>query len=278
MITYPKSFVSFALTLLATGCQLDDPTLPVAAGSASTTNCTVPCLVQFTDASTGTGIYAWTYQWDFGDGTSSSEKNPSHTYTQPGTHQVTLSLSGKYGNVADSSLTVTVKGKSPVAGFTVAGGNCTAPCEVTFTNKSENATSYLWTFGDGTSSTQSNPVKTYTTAGKYKVELTASNAQGTHVKSDTVKILGMTELVANFAVEQDNTRADSTKVKFINMSANATGYQWDFGDLITSTLKDPIHLYKRPSGKDTSYTVKLKAIGIGESFQEKTMNLLIKKP
>ncbi|MPR36048.1 PKD domain-containing protein [Salmonirosea aquatica] len=277
MSTYLKPFLYFVLVWMAAGCQLEDPTLPVAAGSASATDCTAPCTVQFTDASTGRGLYAWNYRWDFGDGTSSTEKNPSHTYTQTGTHQVTLSLSGKYGNATDSSLTVTVKGKGPVAGFTFTGGNCTAPCEVVFTNQSENATTYLWTFGDGTSSTQQNPVKTYTSAGKYKVELTASNAQGTHLKSDSVTILGP-ELVANFGVELDNSRTDSTKVKFINMSTNATGYQWDFGDKITSTLKDPIHWYKRLSGKDTSYAVKLKAIGIGESFKEKTMSLVIQKP
>lgn len=278
MFSSLKTYTGYLLLLFALGCQLEDPARPVAVGSASSADCSAPCVVQFTDASTGTGLYNWTYRWDFGDGTFSNEKNPSHTYTQSGIKRVKLTLNGKYGSAADSSLTVTVKGKGPVANFTISGGNCTVPCEVNFINKSENATTYAWTFGDGTSSTLPNPAKIYTSAGKYRVELSASNAQGTHVKSDSVKILGIPTLVADFGVEQDNTRSDSTKVNFINTSKNALGYQWDFGDKSTSTLKDPIHLYKRLSGKDTSYTVKLKAIGVGETFKEKTVILLIKKP
>lgn len=279
MLTSLKQYPGYLLLLCTVGCQLEDPARPVAAGLASSTDCIAPCVVQFTDASTGTGLYNWTYRWDFGDGTSSNEKNPSHTYTQMGLKRVKFTLSGKYGSAADSSLTVSVKGKGPVANFTISGGNCTAPCTVSFINKSENATSYLWSFGDGITSTEPNPTKTYTSAGKFGVKLTATSANGTNTKTDSITILAdATGLKSDFAVEQDNTRSDSTKVKFINMSANATSYQWDFGDKFNSTLKDPIHWYKRLTGKDTSYIVKLKAIGIGETSKEKTMSLLIKKP
>lgn len=278
MFTSLKHFSGYLLLLLVVGCQLEDPARPIAVGSASSTDCFAPCMVQFTDASTGTGLYTWTYRWDFGDGTFSNEKNPSHAYTQAGMNRVKLSLSGKYGTATDSSLVVTVKEKSPVANFTITGGNCMAPCAVSFTNTSENATTYAWNFGDGTSSTQPNPTKTYTNAGKYVVKLTATGSSGPHQKTDSVTILGAAGLVADFAVEQDNTRSDSTKVKFINRSANSTNYQWDFGDKITSTLKDPIHWYKRLTSKDTSYTVRLKAGSIGEVFKEKAVSLLIQKP
>lgn len=70
---------------------------------------------------------------------------------------------------------------APVAGFTSTGGNCDAPCPVTFTNTSTNATTYSWNFGDGGTSSEENPVHTYASGGTWAVVLTATNSEG---KSD----------------------------------------------------------------------------------------------
>lgn len=78
----------------------------------------------------------------------------------------------------------------PNASFTYTGGEVKAPAEVKFSNKSTDATSYLWNFGDGTTSTDQNPIKTYTEKGKYTVSLKAINDEGDHSYSTNIRIYG----------------------------------------------------------------------------------------
>lgn len=68
----------------------------------------------------------------------------------------------------------------PTANFSLVSKNSVPPCEVTFTNTSINATSYLWEFGDGLQSTSKNPIHTYTKGGEYKVILNATNSVGSN--------------------------------------------------------------------------------------------------
>ena len=74
----------------------------------------------------------------------------------------------------------------PTAGFTVTGGDCIAPCEVTFTNTSINATSYQWNFGDGTTSTEQSPKHTYQKGGYYTVVLKATGPGGNGQHTNTL--------------------------------------------------------------------------------------------
>lgn len=69
---------------------------------------------------------------------------------------------------------------APVANFSLVSKNTVPPCEVTFTNTSTNATSYVWEFGDGSQSSSKNPKHTYTKGGEYKVILTATNNVGSN--------------------------------------------------------------------------------------------------
>src|SRR5665647_2943755 len=114
---------------------------PVAALSASPTSGNVPLKVQFTDKSTGSST---SWKWSFGDGTSSTVKNPAHTYSK----------AGKYTS------------------------------KVQFTDKSTGSpSSWKWSFGDGMYSTAKNPVHTYSKAGKYTVGLTVKNAKCSNTKT-----------------------------------------------------------------------------------------------
>ncbi len=270
----------YLLLILVISCQLEEPAVPIAKAIPSTVSCnTIPCVVNFTDASENTGIYIWNYQWDFGDGTNSIEKNPSHTYTKAGQYKVVYTLSGKYGTAIDSTVAISVMDDAPLAGFSMTGGNCTAPCEVTFVNSSKNASSYSWNFGDKSSdstSTNPNPKHTFTKSGKFVVKLTAFKGATTSVKRDTVTIKSAIVLIADFKFVQDTTKADSTAVTFTNLSSNATSYDWDFGDGKISKLKDPVHSYKKEVGKDSTYTVKLQASANGIATQ-KVVPLTIKK-
>jgi PKD repeat protein len=138
-------------------------------------------LVNFTDASTGTGIDGW--DWDFGDGVgTSTAQNPSYSYPNPGTYTVTLTVSSSSQACDDSEVKtgyITVQG-GPVADFSGAPLSGNAPLTVDFTDLSSgNPDTWSWDFGDGigTSALQ-NPSYTYNDEGVYTVSLTASNACG----------------------------------------------------------------------------------------------------
>jgi PKD repeat protein len=158
---------------------------PIAAFSATPLSGSVPLTVKFTDQSTGTSPL--TYAWDFdNDGKiDSSLKNPTYTYTKPGTYKANLTVTNSVGS-ASKQVTVTVQPltvKKPVAKFTQTTYTGKVPLIVKFTDKSQNnPTSYLWRFGDGSSSTDMNPSHTYTSMGIYMVRFTATNSAG----SDTV--------------------------------------------------------------------------------------------
>jgi PKD repeat protein len=146
----------------------------------STTNL-APMAVTFTNQSIGMSSYLW----DFGDGTTSTSTNPAHSYTTAGNYTVTLS--GVY-NGATISLARTnyiVANPAPVAGFYGINAVGQAPLNVAFVNTSANATNFVWSFGDGKSSTNANPANTYTNVGAYTVTLQAINLGVTNTLTRT---------------------------------------------------------------------------------------------
>lgn len=157
-----------------------------------------PLKVLFTNTTT----IATSYDWDFGDGQSSTEKNPTHTYAAPGIYTVTLT-SDNDGQIHSITQTVTL----PTAQFSFSGVGVQVPCNVAFTNTSINATSYLWDFGDGTTSTSENPTHTYTTGGNFNVKLTTKTTAGfntvtqqiTTLASPSNCIIGSTRTLTSFS-------------------------------------------------------------------------------
>nr|WP_230669902.1 PKD domain-containing protein [Methanosarcina barkeri] len=164
---------------------------PTAALSASPKSGNAPLNVTFTDKSTGSPTK---WKWDFGDGETSTTKNPTHEYSATGKYTVTLTA----GNAAGSNTTtkskyiiVTETSQAPVADFWGSTLSGNAPLNVTFTETSKGSpTSWKWDFGDGTSSTEKSPTHTYSAAGTYTVKLTSTNAAGnsTKTKSNYIKV------------------------------------------------------------------------------------------
>jgi PKD repeat protein len=128
--------------------------------------------------------------------------------------------------------------------------------------------SYLWDFGDGNSSTASDPNHTYTASGLYDVTLTVNGPGGsdTAVCNNCITVTDPpppppSAPIADFSVSQTSGEAPVT-IDFTNLTTgDVTGYQWDFGDGNGSTATDPSYTYT-VSG---SYTVTLTAIGPGGS-------------
>ena len=161
--------------------------------SAAPVSGQMPLTVQFTDRSGG-NPNSW--DWDFGDGGSSSLQNPSHTYTFPGIFGVRLTVRSTVGSDTEyrkQVITVTERVQAPDALFTASSLSGTAPHPVQFTDQSTgNPTSWAWSFGDGSTSSAGSPAHTYTTPGTYLVRLTVANSGGTDSSQQTVTVTAPT--------------------------------------------------------------------------------------
>ncbi len=152
-------------------------TPPVAIFTADITRGKEPLTVNFTDQSTNSPTYR---EWDFGDMGRSYNRNPVHTYINPGNYTVKLTVvnpDGRDEEIKENYITVNPK-TPPVASFDASPASGTEPLTVSFTDLSTNSpTKWTWDFGDGSTSTAQNPTHTYI-AGTYTVQLTTSNADG----------------------------------------------------------------------------------------------------
>jgi PGF-pre-PGF domain-containing protein len=156
-------------------------TTPVANFSSNVTSGAAPLTVNFTDISDNNPT-SWV--WNFGDGNISTDQNPTHTYPNAGTYNVSLVATNLAGNntlTQNDYITVAI---TPMANFSADVTSGTAPLSVTFTDTSTNIpTSRLWDFGDGSNSTSQNPIHSYTAAGSYNVTLNATNVAGSNVST-----------------------------------------------------------------------------------------------
>ncbi|MBK9458403.1 MAG: PKD domain-containing protein [Sphingobacteriales bacterium] len=188
------------------------------------------------------------YQWTFGDGTSSDDFDPNHTYTTSGTYTVCLLVWNNETNCEDQvchtvTIALTPTPCEAAFTFTVDGG------VVAFANQSVTGLNagnhYQWTLGDGTSSDGANPTHTYTTSGTYTVCLLVWNNE-TNCEDQvchTVTIaLTPTPCEAAFTFT-----VDGGVVAFANQSVTSLNagnhYQWTFGDGTNSDDFDPNHTY-----------------------------------
>jgi PKD repeat protein len=233
------------------------PPPPIADYSASQTTVPATFPVNFTDLSTGV-ISTWS--WDFGDGGTSTAQNPAHIYLSSGVYSVSLTTTGPGGS--DSLTQADYITVTPLANFSADNTAGTVPLGVQFTDLSTGgATSWLWDFGDGGTSTAQNPAHTYVTSGTYTVALTATGLGGpnTITKPNYISTSPTPPPVADFSA--DNTAGTAPLgVQFTDLSTGVIStWSWDFGDGGTSTEQDPSHNYAT-SG---TYTVSLTVTGPG---------------
>jgi len=151
-----------------------------AAGDADVYSGTVPLTVQFTDRSSG-GPTAWC--WSFGDGTTSDAQHPVHAYTEEGNYSVSLLVrNGTYEDTCTLESHIMVQ-PGLAAAFDANVTSGVAPLTVRFTDTSSgNPTAWLWTFGDGNTSTDQNPTHTYTAPGNYTVSLAVNGGEGAYTR------------------------------------------------------------------------------------------------
>lgn len=133
--------------------------------------------------------------------------------------------------------------------------------EISFTNCSENASSYAWSFGDGNSSTEKDPRHIYSTAGEYAIELQVSNESGTRTVIKSIVIDPVPIAKACFEYSPAEQLMVGTEINFTNCSENASDYEWNFGDGNSSSDENPMHSFDMAG----EYTIELNAINENNS-------------
>ena len=136
-----------------------------------------------------------TYAWTFGDGNTSTEANPTHTYTTGGTYTVELTVTDQDGLASATATTqVTIEEPANEAPVAVIGDPpVVTGMDVEFVGSDSfdpdgTVDTYAWTFGDGNTSTEANPTHTYTTGGTYTVELTVTDQDGLASATATTQV------------------------------------------------------------------------------------------
>ncbi len=158
-----------------------------------------PPIAQFSFEDQGNGQYQFTnnslnantFTWNFGDGTTSTDSDPMHTYTTPGDYMVCLIATNDTGSDTTCMNITVVLPPSAAFTYTDQGGGA-----FQFTDQSTNEPdTWLWDFGDGSTSTEQNPTYTYSSSGNYEVCLAVSNSAGSDTTCQTVNVVvtGLTE-------------------------------------------------------------------------------------
>ena len=218
---------------------------------------------QFTDASSDDGtLTGWL--WRFGDGSSSTERNPAHAYDAAGSYSVTLTVTDNEGasDITSNQVSVTAPPPSndpPRAEFEV---TC-QDLRCAFVDRSDDAdgsvVSWAWDFGDGSTSSERNPSHTYAAAGRYTVLLVATDDGGaadsqTHDANPTAPPAANEPPRADFDVHCDHERCEFSD-KSTDADGTVVAWQWSFGDGATSTEQNPTHDYPGRGRYDVQLTV-----------------------
>jgi len=227
---------------------------PVAQFDAHYAFTTIPTRVEFTDSSLGSTPMTW--QWDFGDGSTSTDQNPSHTYIQRGTYTVKLTINNAYGSSSAIKKDYISVGMAPQAAFVGSPTSGDVPLNVAFKDQSSGEiTSWTWDFGDGTGATEQNPVHTYWTPGVFNVLLTVSNEYGSSDASRNQYITVVGDLVSKFAANPSSGKAPLA-VRFADRSIGGpTAWSWDFGDGTFSADQNPSHTFTAAGSYDVKLTI-----------------------
>ncbi len=209
------------------------------------------------------------YLWDFGDGSTSILFEPTYTYTEAGEYTVSLVvIDSSTCNIADTSyLYVTVFADSISADFEVEEEMDCDQLIATFTNSSEtlDGTTLLWVFGDGSTSTEWEPVYTYTTPGVYEVMLIITDPTSCNTSDTAFYTLGfLTEFNEGFDIATDGCLP--LDVILTSEFIGADEYVWDLGDGTSATGQVINHQYTEGGIYTITLTVVFCGIAETESF------------
>ena len=224
---------------------------------------TVLVEVEFNDTSVDIDGSVASWFWDFGDGGTSFQEDPSHLYDDKGNFTVTLVVTDDDGASGSVSLEVSVVNVGPSAGFVFDPDEGTVGVDVRFMDRSADpegrALDYLWVFGDGVTSTARNPLHAFDSSGTKMVRLTVTDDEGV---SDTITreimVYPNVRPTADFSFSPDSGTIEDV-FHFVDESVDEDGHivfwSWDFGDGDASSRRDPDHQFSDKGVRYVTLTV-----------------------
>jgi PKD repeat protein len=194
----------------------------------------------------------WTYSWDMGDGSRLDSEEPApYNYATYGDYEIWLRVASAH--CSDSvSHSIRIIPAVPIAAFDTVLAAC-EPHTVQFRNNSVYGSSYLWDFGDGSSSSEFEPEHTFEEYGMYNVKLTVFGEGGREYAYRQVEVYRMPHV--EFTVAPELVMLPDDEIRLFNLSKYGSYYVWDFGDGTTSTEENPRHLYSQVGTYDISLEV-----------------------
>lgn len=267
---------TFTVTLYVTANGCISPTrsidvhvnaLPVASFTYSTPACAGQTVTFNSGGSTSSNGIINGWDWDFGDGNTSTLQNPTHTFTSGGIYTVKLRVKSQYGCFSSYFITNITVRSTPLADFILPGNLCLPNASASFTNTTTindgtlPLVTYVWDFGDGSPTvTTTNPSHIYTGVGPWTVTLTATSSFGcSHSISKQLTSI-YAQPIAGFTTTPTPEACVNSVVTFTDNStapgSSINQWSWDYGDgntAVFNTATNPTHTY---TGTGT-FTVKL---------------------
>ena len=196
-------------------------------------------------------VDADTYEWLFGDGSSSNAQNPTYDFQTDGVYTVQLVAFNDCGSDT-SSVNIEVV-TLPTASFNIDNAEDCIPAVISPNDQSSsNTDTWAWSAPGASpaTSSDSNPDFSYDMAGNYTITLITSNEAGSDTSS--VSFTLGTDPQADFTFDYT---IGQTSVSFNNQSVDADTYEWLFGDGSSSNAQNPVYDFQT----DGVYTVQLVA-------------------
>lgn len=230
--------VSLTVTNTVTGCvdtySEDFNISDFSAGISGPQTACVMSPADFLDMST---ISADTWLWDFGDGNTSTQQNPSNTYVAPGTYTVSLFSENSVSGCSDTTSTTITVLDLPTPSFFADDSLGCAPLDVNFTNTTVEPGTFEWNFGNGnTFSGETPPTETYNSNGQYSVTLIMTDTNGCIGLFTSTNMITVADATADFDVTPIEG-CEPLTVTFTDLSAPVdpandpiVTWEWDFGD------------------------------------------------
>lgn len=241
---------------------------PIAIADASPSAGAFPLEVNFIGGNSSDDTSISSYIWDFKDGSTSSEANPTHTFSSLGVYEVTLTITDNEGLSTSEAVTITVTeepNQAPIAKTSANPISGAAPLEVSFNGSTStddvSIVTYQWDFKDGQNGNAANLDHMYTEPGNYVAVLTVTDENGLSDQSSVSITVTAPVNQAPVAIATVNTASGTAPLALQFTGSNSTDdkaivkYTWDFKDGANASSANPSHTFSTPGNYAVELTV-----------------------
>jgi MYXO-CTERM domain-containing protein len=218
--------------------------------------------VAFSATGSDPGDDVLTYAWAFGDGSSSAAQEETHVYADQGSYTATVTVDDGDGGTGSATVEITVNNVAPIPFAEASTLNPAEGEEVLFTGSASDpgadTVSFLWSFGDGSTSTEASPAHAFADNGSYTVTLTASDEDGgSSSTSFTIEVNNLPPVVEATVPESGNEAEQlSFSATATDVGADTLEYAWSFGDGSSATGPSVTHTFADNGNYTVSVTVR----------------------